>query len=121
MPVKIHSVLQFPITPPKFLKPAKRCFFGNRQLSNPLLRENCLDVWTGDDFHKVLGLQETFLCFLLHLCLYFRCDVFIINNCASFSVQLVEREVPPLYEPHHPFTDVSCMVCSVSLSLGYNF
>ena len=119
MPIEIHSILQIPITSPKFLKPVKCCFGGDQWLSNSLLCKNCLHVWTGNDFHDVLCLQETFLRLLLHLQLDFLCNIFIINNCASFPVQLMEGEVSSVQEPHHPSMDVLHVVCSMSLHLGH--
>src|SRR6267154_1601306 len=121
VPIKIHTVLQFPISPPQFVKPMKCRFNRNGCFSNPLLCENSLDVWTCNDFHKILGLQETIACLFLHPGPDLLCNVFIINDRALFPVQLVEGEVPPPQETQNPFADVSRVVHSTSLHLGDHF
>ena len=94
VPIKIHPVFQFPISPPKFLKPMECRFDGNGRLRNPLLCKNGLHLWTCNNLGNVLGLQKKPLNLHYHLCLDLLCKVFVIKDCPSFPIQLVEGEVP---------------------------
>ena len=80
-----------------------------------------LHPWTCNDFHNVLGLQETPSCLLHHTGLDFCCNVFVIDYGSLFLVKLVERELAELQESHCPGTDVSHMSCSMSLHLSNYF
>src|SRR6267154_2571236 len=121
MPIKIHTIFQFSISPPQSVEPVKCCFDRNGCFGNPFPREDGLDLWACDNLDDILSLQETFSNLHHHLRLDFLSYVFIIKNCPPFPVQLVEGEVARLQEPDGPLLNVSCMVGSLSMCLGYNF
>ncbi len=70
------------------------CLVGNQHISNALLCEPCLHLGTCNDFHDILGLQETFHCSLYYLDLDIPFDILIVEDGLSFPVQLVEGKVP---------------------------
>ena len=99
-------------------------YYNSRQPVTPFQCENFLHLRTCNNFHDILGLQESMLGLLCQMCPKLLSNVFIIDNGPLFLVQLMERKVAPFQEIQGPLTmrrmwffPLPCVLATISDNL----
>jgi hypothetical protein len=77
MPINIHSVFCFAISPAKLSKPAPYRAFRDRGFVYPFLPQNHLEFWTCNNINNIRCFHKMSLCLLCEFELDFSCDIFI--------------------------------------------